>query len=89
LFDPPRGETREFISADAILRDVALLIDELDCMDRCVEYAVEGSVAAYAEVQAWLTEAIANGQRTIRYVVDPDHAGLVRVKFAAISPDRT
>jgi hypothetical protein len=89
VFDPRRGETCEFISADAVLRDVALLIDELDCTDRCVEYAVEGSVAAYPEVQAWLTEAIANGQRTIRYVVDHDHAGLVRVEFAAISRDRT
>jgi hypothetical protein len=71
------------------LRDVALLIDELDCTDRCVEYAVDGSVAAYAEVHAWLTEAIADGQRMIRYVVNPDHAGLVRVELAAISPNTT
>lgn len=83
-----RGETRSFNSAEGVWRAVALLIEELDCSDRCVEYSLDGVVRSYDDVSAWLAAAIANPPNTVRYVVDPDHCGLVRVDFIASSAAR-
>jgi len=85
LRDLPRGDTRPFTSASAVLQSVASLIEELDCADRCVEYSVDDSVRTWDGVDAWLSEAIRDGYDNIRYIVTPDHAGLVRVDFVAIA----
>jgi hypothetical protein len=83
-----RGETLKFSTTETVWQAVATLIDELDAGDRCVEYAVEGSVRSYDWIDAWLTKASAEGHDTVRYIVDPDHFGLVRVDFVSIESSR-
>ena len=79
----PRGETLTVPSPAAVWRAVQVMIDELDCGDRCVEYSVAGSVRTFDWVERWLTDSIAEGSNAIRYVVDPNSGGVVRVDFAA------
>jgi hypothetical protein len=72
-------------SPAAVWQAVEWLIEELDCGDRCVEYSVAGTVRGFDWVQTWLAESIAHGHDAIRYTVDPNRGGVVRVDFAAIS----
>lgn len=83
--EPLHGEVRRFRSAEEVWPAVALLIEELDCTDRCVEYSIEGAVQSYDRVRSWLTDTIESGRDNIRYSVDPDHVGLVRVDFSALT----
>ena len=59
---------------------IASVIEELDCTDRCVEYSIDDTAQSYDRIVAWVNDAIIAGER-IRYAVDPDHLGLVRVDF--------
>ena len=77
----PHSNPRQFRSAEEVWQVIESVIQELDCSDRCVEYAIDGTVHSYDHVRAWLCDAIAAGGG-IHYSIDPDHLGLVRVDFA-------
>jgi hypothetical protein len=80
----PRGETVMASSPAAVWQAVEWMIEELDSGDRCVEYSVAGAVRSFDSVQGWLTDSIAAGSDAIRFTVDPNRGGVVRVDFAAV-----